>query len=139
MRPTALIVIAVLAIAILWLGEALLHVTGADVAATPRRAYAGDTVTLHARLTNRWGSTVPFRTPNVQWEIVEGEQHGRLLAREGSDVKLVCGSTGDVVVRARIEGLLLPIEITVHCFEAFAVNEAPLRAPCSPLSSRRGT
>ncbi len=139
MRPVTLIIIALLAVALLWLGEALLHVTGADVAATPRRAYAGDTVTLRARLTNRWGNTVPFRTPHVQWEIVEGEQHGRLLARDGREVKLVCGSTGDMVVRARIEGLLLPVEITVHCFEAFAVNEAPLRAPCSPPSSRRGT
>jgi hypothetical protein len=137
-NPLTWIILGVLLLALSWVGEGMFRVTGVDVIALPKNAYPGDTVTLRVLMINKWGTTAPFRSPVCQWEITEGEAHAHLLERAESTVHLACTTAGDITVRVRVEGMILPVETTVHCMQALALSEELLRGRCSRWFARRG-
>jgi hypothetical protein len=94
-----------------------------------------DTVRVSAFGVNGRGGRVPFSSPAIRAEIVEGAQHGRLV-EAGTSVLFVSSGMGEgeVLLRVFVEGWPFPMMVPIRIAAPVAMRHM---APSIPAPQRR--
>jgi hypothetical protein len=103
----------------------LMNISHIDFVAEPPSMFPDgrSTTTIKAVPYNAVGLQIPFKSIRVFYEIEQGSEKVDVLSRDKNSITLRAKhETGNVILRARLAGNVIPYEIVVPILPQFASN-----------------
>jgi hypothetical protein len=103
----------------------LMNISHIDFVADPPSMFPDgrSTTTVKAVPYNAVGLQIPFKSIRVFYEIEQGSDKVDVLSRDKNSITLRAKhETGDIILRARLAGNVIPYEIVVPILPQFAYN-----------------